>query len=39
MASGMGVKLNIKTMAFNKLLPALQNGDVDVVTARAVTRA
>ena len=31
MASGMGVKLNIKTMPFNELLPALQNGDVDVV--------
>jgi ABC-type amino acid transport substrate-binding protein len=31
MASGMGVKLNIKTMSFNELLPALQNGDVDVV--------
>ena len=31
MASGMGIKLNIKTMSFNELLPALQNGDVDVV--------
>jgi ABC-type amino acid transport substrate-binding protein len=31
MASGMGVKLKIKTMSFSELLPALQNGDVDVV--------
>jgi ABC-type amino acid transport substrate-binding protein len=31
MASGMGVKLNIKAMPFNELLPALQKGDVDVV--------
>jgi polar amino acid transport system substrate-binding protein len=31
MASGMDVKLNIKTMPFSALLPALQNGDVDVV--------
>jgi polar amino acid transport system substrate-binding protein len=31
MASGMGVKLKIQTMAFNELLPALQKGDVDVV--------
>ena len=31
MASGMGVKLSIKTMPFNELLSALQNGDVDVV--------
>jgi ABC-type amino acid transport substrate-binding protein len=31
MASGMGVKLRIKTMSFSELLPALQNGDVDVV--------
>ena len=31
MASGMGVKLDIKTMAFDKLLPALERGDVDVV--------
>ena len=31
MASGMGVKLDIKTMAFDKLLPALEKGDVDVV--------
>ena len=31
MASGMGVKLNIKTLPFNKLLPALEKGDVDVV--------
>ena len=31
MASGMGVKLNIKTMPFNELLAALQKGDVDVV--------
>jgi polar amino acid transport system substrate-binding protein len=31
MASGMGVKLNIKTMPFKELLPALQKGDVDVV--------
>lgn len=31
MASGMDVKLNIKTMSFSELLPALQNGDVDVV--------
>ncbi|HAJ92961.1 MAG TPA: ABC transporter substrate-binding protein [Gammaproteobacteria bacterium] len=31
MASGMGVKLDIKTMPFDKLLPALERGDVDVV--------
>ena len=31
MASGMGVKLNIKSMPFEELLPALQKGDVDVV--------
>jgi ABC-type amino acid transport substrate-binding protein len=31
MASGMGVKLDIKTMSFDKLLPALEKGDVDVV--------
>lgn len=31
MASGMGVKLNIKTMSFDQLLPALERGDVDVV--------
>jgi len=31
MASGMGVKLDIKTMPFDKLLPALEKGDVDVV--------
>jgi len=31
MASGMGVKLDIKTMAFSELLPALARGDVDVV--------
>ena len=31
MASGMGVKLDIKTMAFSELLPALERGDVDVV--------
>jgi ABC-type amino acid transport substrate-binding protein len=31
MASGMGVKLSIKTMPFNELLPALEKGDVDVV--------
>ena len=31
MAAGMGVKLNIKTMSFDKLLPALEKGDVDVV--------
>lgn len=31
MASGMGVKLTIKTMPFNELLPALEKGDVDVV--------
>jgi ABC-type amino acid transport substrate-binding protein len=31
MASGMGVKLNIKTMSFDELLPALEKGDVDVV--------
>ena len=31
MASGMDVKLTIKTMPFSELLPALQNGDVDVV--------
>ncbi|HBE93805.1 MAG TPA: hypothetical protein DDW55_15305, partial [Gammaproteobacteria bacterium] len=31
MASGMGVKLDIKTMAFDKLLSALEKGDVDVV--------
>jgi ABC-type amino acid transport substrate-binding protein len=31
MASGMGVKLKIETMAFDKLLPALEKGDVDVV--------
>jgi polar amino acid transport system substrate-binding protein len=31
MAVGMGVKLDIKTMPFNQLLPALERGDVDVV--------
>lgn len=31
MASGMGVKLDIKTMPFDQLLPALEKGDVDVV--------
>jgi len=31
MASGMGVKLKIKTLSFNELLPALEKGDVDVV--------
>lgn len=31
MAAGMGVKLNIKTMSFDQLLPALEKGDVDVV--------
>lgn len=31
MASGMGVKLDIQTMAFDKLLSALEKGDVDVV--------
>ena len=31
MASGMDVKLNIKTMPFDKLLPALEKGDVDMV--------
>ncbi len=31
MASGMGVELKIKTMAFKELLPALEKGDVDVV--------
>jgi polar amino acid transport system substrate-binding protein len=31
MASGMGVKLKIETMAFDELLPALEKGDVDVV--------
>jgi ABC-type amino acid transport substrate-binding protein len=31
MASGMDVKLDIKTMSFDKLLPALEKGDVDVV--------
>ena len=31
MANSMGVKLNIKTMPFNKLLSALENGEVDVV--------
>ena len=31
MASGMGVKLTIKTMPFNELLSALEEGDVDVV--------
>ena len=31
MASGMGVDLKIKTMAFSELLPALEKGEVDVV--------
>ena len=31
MASGMGVKLEIKTLPFNGLLSALESGDVDVV--------
>ena len=31
MAAGMQVKLNIKTMPFNELLPALEKGEVDVV--------
>lgn len=31
MASALDVKLTIKTMAFDKLVPALKNGDVDVV--------
>jgi polar amino acid transport system substrate-binding protein len=31
MASGMGVKLEIKTLPFNGLLSALEKGDVDVV--------
>lgn len=31
MANGMGVKLQIKVMAFDKLLPALEKGDVDIV--------
>ncbi|UCC57314.1 MAG: transporter substrate-binding domain-containing protein [Gammaproteobacteria bacterium] len=31
MATGMGVDLKIKTMAFNELLPALEKGEVDVV--------
>jgi len=31
MASGMGVKLNIRVMPFDKLLPALQRGEVDLV--------
>ena len=31
MASGMGVDLKIKTLPFSKLLPALENGEVDVV--------
>ena len=31
MASGMGVKLTVKTMSFDELLPALEKGDVDVV--------
>ena len=31
MASGMDVKLNIKTMPFDALLPALEKGDVDMV--------
>lgn len=31
MAAGMGVKLQIKTMSFDQLLPALERGDVDVV--------
>ena len=31
MASGMDVKLNIKTMPFDELLPALEKGDVDMV--------
>jgi polar amino acid transport system substrate-binding protein len=31
MASGMGVKLKIKTMPFSELLTALQTGEVDVV--------
>jgi len=31
MATGMGVDLKIKTLPFEKLLPALEKGDVDVV--------
>jgi len=31
MASGMNVKLNIKVLPFDQLLPALERGDVDVV--------
>ena len=31
MANGMDVKLNIKTMPFDALLPALEKGDVDMV--------
>ena len=31
MASSLDAKLTIKTMAFDKLVPALKNGDVDVV--------
>lgn len=31
MAEAMGVKLTIKTLPFDQLLPALQRGDVDVV--------
>ena len=31
MASGMGVKLDIRTLPFDELLPALEKGDVDVV--------
>ena len=31
MASGMGVKLRIKTLPFDELLPALEKGEVDVV--------
>jgi polar amino acid transport system substrate-binding protein len=31
MAAGMGVKLEIKTMPFDQLLPALEHGEVDVV--------
>jgi polar amino acid transport system substrate-binding protein len=31
MASGMNVKLNIKILPFDQLLPALERGDIDVV--------
>ena len=35
MASAMGVKLRVAPMEFSKLLPALENGKVDMVLAKA----